>query len=152
MQSRIIQPMHRRRRHKVIDDPRRQLDFWLGDWDCTWQGGHGRNRVVAECDGRVIREAFDGSADGLVGTSISLYDETAGRWLQTWMDSQGGWFHLRGGARDGGFELATAPDGDGAAKRMRFDRIRPDGFEWTWSRSRDGGLWEPLWAIAYTRA
>jgi hypothetical protein len=142
--------VRRRRRPITIDDPRRQLDFWLGDWDCAWEGGHGRNRVVAECDGRVIREAFDGSADGLIGASISLYDERAGCWRQSWGDSLGGWFDLRGGARDGGFELHTEADAEGSVKRMRFDQIEPDSFRWTWSRSADGG-WEPLWTIRYTR-
>ena len=133
-----------------MDDPRRQLDFWLGCWRCDWEGGTGRNTVEAVCDGRVIRESFQ--ADGLIGTSISVYDETAGSWVQTWMDSQGGWFHLTGAMRDGAFELeTTTPDAEGRRKRMRFAAITHGSFEWTWARSVAGGGWEQLWRIAYSR-
>ena len=107
--------------------------------------------MVAECDGRVIREAFDGSADGLIGASISLYDEAARCWRQSWGDSQGSWFDLRGGVRDGGFELHTEAGADGFVRRMRFDQIQPDSFRWTWARSA-GGEWEPMWTISYRRA
>ena len=87
----------------------------------------------------------------LIGTSISVYDAAAARWVQTWMDSQGSWFHLTGGMRDGAMELfTTEPDADGCRKRMRFAAIAAGGFEWTWSRSAADG-WDELWRIDYTR-
>jgi hypothetical protein len=136
-----------------MDDQRRRFDFWVGSWDCAWDGGGGRNMVEWICLGRVLRESFDAGSDGLVGTSISLYDEAAGTWVQTWMDSQGSWFHLTGGWVGEAIELfTTTPDGDGHWKRMRFAGIAADGFDWTWARSRDRDAWEPLWAIRYTRA
>jgi hypothetical protein len=136
-----------------MSDPLRQFDFWLGEWRCSWEGGGGRNRIEAICDGRVIRESFDGRDDAdLVGTSISLYDTRAERWVQTWMDSQGSWFHLRGEFRDGAMELFTvAPDAHGETKRMRFFDIAEDGFTWSWASSADGETWGELWRIAYQR-
>ena len=136
-----------------MGDPRRQFDFWLGEWRCSWDGGEGRNTVDAICDGQVIRESFDASADALVGTSISLYDEAANRWVQTWNHSQGSWFHLRGQFRDGAMELfTTEPDANGETKRMRFHDIGRDGFTWTWSSAPAAGEWSQLWQIGYRRA
>jgi hypothetical protein len=136
-----------------MDDPRRQFDFWLGEWVCTWDGGAGRNVVEAVCDGRVVRESFDGGPGaGLIGTSISVYDEPAARWVQTWMDSQGSWFHLTGGFSDGAMQLVTTqPDARGETKRMRFQDIGERSFTWTWSSSA-AGEWAELWRIEYRRA
>jgi hypothetical protein len=136
-----------------MDDPQRQFDFWLGEWSCAWDGGEGRNLVEAVCGGRVLRESFDGRpAIDLVGTSISVYDETAERWVQTWMDSQGSWFHLTGVFHDGAMELLTTqPDARGEIKRMRFEDISERAFTWTWASSA-GGEWTELWRIEYSRA
>ena len=135
-----------------MDDSRRQFDFWLGAWRCAWLGGEGTNLVEAVCGGRVLRESFDGRpAIGLVGTSISAYDESAQRWVQTWMDSQGSWFHLTGTFRDGAMELVTTqPDARGDTKRMRFEDISERAFTWTWASS-GGGEWTELWRIEYSR-
>jgi len=136
-----------------MDDPRRQFDFWLGEWRCAWLGGEGTNLVEAVCEGRVLRESFDGRpAIDLVGTSISVYDEPAQQWVQTWMDSQGSWFHLTGAFRDGAMELMSAqPDAGGDIKRMRFENITERAFTWTWAGS-GGGEWTELWRIEYSRA
>jgi hypothetical protein len=132
-------------------DAVRGFDFWLGTWDCSWDGGQGRNVVDRVCDGRVVRERFDAAAHGLVGTSISVYDAAAAHWVQTWMDSDGSWFHLTGGMREGAMELLTTSlDAGGYRKRMRFADITPASFRWTWARSRNVD-WEDLWEIAYLR-
>jgi hypothetical protein len=134
-------------------DGARDFDFWLGTWECAWDGGSGRNVVDWVCQGRVLRERFDAAEHGLVGTSISVYDAAASCWVQTWMDSDGGWFHLIGARSGRAIDLLTTTlDGDGYRKRMRFSDIDEAGFRWTWARSRSGGQWEPLWAIDYRRA
>jgi hypothetical protein len=134
-------------------DAARDFDFWVGTWDCSWDGGSGRNVVDWVCEGRVLRERFDASAHGLVGTSISVYDAAAGRWVQTWMDSEGSWFHLTGVMSGGMLDLLTTElDADGCRKRMRFSDIGAERFLWTWSRSRREDDWEPLWAIEYLRS
>ncbi len=60
-----------------------------------------------------------------------------GCWVQTWMDSQGSWFHLTGTFRDGAMQLVTTqPDARGDTKRMRFEDITERAFTWTWASSR----------------
>jgi hypothetical protein len=67
------------------------------------------------------------------------------------MDSDGSWFHLTGGMREGAMELLTTSlDAGGYRKRMRFADITPASFRWTWARSRNVD-WEDLWEIAYLR-
>jgi len=135
----------------VPDDPRRQFDFWVGRWDCAWEGGTGTNVVTPECDGAVIHERF-ASAE-LSGVSISVYDASVERWVQSWMDSQRSWFYLTGSFEDGAMNLyTTTADRQGHRKRMRFDAITPGGFRWSWSRSRDMSEWEAVWTIDYRKA
>jgi hypothetical protein len=132
-------------------DGARDFDFWVGTWHCVWDGGEGGNVVDWACGGRVLRERFDAEPHGLVGTSLSVYDAAAGCWVQTWMDSNGSWFHLKGARGADGMELRTTTAEDGYRKRMRFTDIHDDRFDWEWSRSQDGAAWEPVWAISYTR-
>ncbi len=122
------------------------LDFWLGDWDAAWQGGAGTNHVTLDCDDRVVVERFSAPADGFEGTSISVWDTEAARWRQAWADSQGNWFHLEGGAREGSFELVTTDGG----KRMVFTDIAAGSFTWSW-QAAENGAWRELWRIAYRR-
>jgi hypothetical protein len=132
------------------DDPRRHLDFWLGRWTCSWPGGAGTNDVTSLCDGAVIQERF--TSGELSGVSISVYDESAGVWVQTWMDNQRSWFHLNGSFADGAMNLyTTTADDQGYRKRMRFDAITPRGFRWQWARSADMAAWEAIWTIDYRR-
>jgi hypothetical protein len=131
------------------------LDFWLGEWSCTWEGGHGRNRVTKEMDSRVVVERFESLApERWSGMSVSVFDERHG-WRQTWVDSTGNYWALEGSPHTEGFSFAvTDAEEDGpVGKRMVFLDIEPDAFRWRWERSRDDGAsWEPLWTIDYRRA
>ena len=54
------------------------LDFWVGEWDARWDGGHGTNTVTSELDGAVILERFDGRpGTTLRGLSVSVFDARA---------------------------------------------------------------------------
>jgi hypothetical protein len=135
-----------------------QLDFWVGDWNATWvEGGakrEGRNTIRRVLDGCVIREEFDGRPGGtLVGGSVSVYDEKAGQWRQTWVDNEGHYLVFTGGLRDGVVVLdrVQAP-GSEVRQRMRFTDVTRDRFTWYWETSRDAGkTWETSWLIEYRR-
>jgi hypothetical protein len=131
------------------------LDFWLGDWSCTWEGGRGRNRVTKELDGQVVIERFESLApERWSGMSLSVFDEVHG-WRQTWADSTGNYWALEGSPHAEGFSFSVTEteEGERVQKRMVFSDIEPDAFRWRWERSADdGATWEPLWTIDYRRA
>ena len=130
------------------------LDFWLGDWRATWDGGSGRNQVTREVGGQVIVERFEAAGDEpFSGISVSVAD-TAGLWRQTWADSTGSYWTFVGGPQpDGTFLFGTSEpvDSDHVYKRMVFSNIGADAFDWRWEFSPDADTWEQRWAIRYTR-
>ena len=136
-----------------------ELDFWLGEWDATWEGGHGTNRLTRVLRDRVILEEFDespesGGADALHGRSWSVFDAERRLWHQTWVDDQGGYLDLVGGRVDGwfAFERAAPERGAQARQRMVFRDVGPTSFHWTWESSGDdGSTWVTRWAIDYRR-
>jgi hypothetical protein len=132
-----------------------QFDFWLGEWECSWEGGLGSNVVTAELDGAVILERFDGRpGTELRGLSVSVYDADADRWRQTWVDSQGGYIDLAGRFDGDAMVLVhERRDGDAPVRyRMRFTEIGPDSLVWLWERfERAGGGWLEQWRIDYAR-
>jgi hypothetical protein len=129
------------------------FDFWLGDWNCAFDGGRGVNRVTRELGGNVIVERFE-----LVeprpwqGRSLSVYDPHAG-WRQTWVDETPNYWHFEGALVDGDPCFATLGrvDQDDRFKRMVFSAITPYGFDWRWESSEDGRDWTLTWALRYTR-
>lgn len=137
-----------------------KLDFWVGQWDLTWEGGAGTNHIEKILDGRVIRENFaatEGKSAGYEGMSVSTFDGRDNKWHQTWVDDQGGYITLIGSmeGQDRIFQTTTPvrqPDGKTYIFRMRFTDIRPDSFVWTWEQSPDNGTtWEESWKINYQR-
>lgn len=135
----------------------RQFDFWVGDWDLTWEGGKGTNSIEAILGGCVIQENFDGrdaEGKGLMGMSHSVYSPAKGKWLQTWVDNQGGYLDFEGGWSDGKMTLSREATRNGQTflQRMVFQNITEDAFDWNWERSDDGGeTWKTNWAIRYVR-
>lgn len=137
------------------------LDFWLGDWICTWEGGEGRNAITKEIGDRVVVERFESlSPERWSGMSLSVFDRRDGRWRQTWVDSTGNYWAFHEG-RDGDrftFQTTEAEVDDGGdrrevVKRMVFFDIEADAFRWRWECSTDAGAtWEPLWTIDYRRS
>jgi hypothetical protein len=132
------------------------LDFWLGTWDCSWDGGSGRNTVTRELGGHVVVERFEAfGEDAFDGLSVSVPDPVTGGWRQTWVDSTGSYWAFLGGLRtDGTFVLGTPDrvDADRLHKRMIFSDIGPDGFGWRWESSPDRRQWTLKWAITYRRS
>ena len=133
-----------------------QFDFWVGEWDLSWEGGAGTNRIEKIMGGCVIQENFDGTqAMKLQGMSVSTWNPKLGKWRQTWVDNQGGYLDFVGGF-EGGRMTLTRPApvlGDNVVQRMVWYNIENDSFNWNWERSDDGGkTWKVNWKIAYVRA
>ncbi len=131
------------------------LDFWVGEWDASWDGGGGRNTVTRELGGKVVVERFEAAPPApFSGLSVSAYDSSSEHWRQTWVDSTGSYWAFVGGPLPDGtfvFGTPTPVDADQVFKRMVFSGIGPDSFDWRWEFSADGTAWEERWAIRYQR-
>jgi hypothetical protein len=131
------------------------LDFWVGEWRATWDGGTGTNTVTRELGGRVVVERFEAEGDEpFHGMSVSLDDPVTGIWRQTWVDSEGSYWAFVGGPQDDGSFVFGTPgpvDTDQVFKRMVFSNIAEGSFDWRWEFSADGTSWEQRWAIRYER-
>jgi hypothetical protein len=139
----------------------RQFDFWIGEWDLSWpaeQAGGvegltqtGRNTISRLFGPCVIEENFTTDDGRFRGHSVSVFDEEAGLWRQTWVDSSGGYLVFTGSYGGDTMELRTEPTGN-VIQRMVFSAITQDSLEWAWQGSRDGGdTWDDLWNISYRR-
>ena len=135
-------------------DANGQMDFWLGDWECRWDGGEGTNRIEKILDGRVIFERFDGRPGmNLLGRSWSVYDPVIGKWRQTWVDNEGTYLDLAGGREGDRFVLVLVRLAEETPfKRMIFQNITHQAFDWHWQASADRGKsWTDSWYIRYRR-
>ncbi len=146
----------------------RQLDFWIGDWDVdvrarasptsdAWGTAHGHQHVEAILGGCAIAEHFtaDGPQQPWAGASYSMWQPTAGKWRQTWVDDSGSYLAFTGGLEDGVMTLYGEPreqDGKHIQMRMVFLDVTHDALRWEWQRSEDGGPYAPMMTIAYRRA
>jgi len=55
----------------MSEQPEKQFDFWLGEWDCTWgDDGKATNHIQRIMDNKVIQENFTNPA--LRGMSLSV--------------------------------------------------------------------------------
>ena len=140
----------------------KQLDFWVGEWELTWPGekagetGHGTNSIRRILDGCVVQETFSGGDSmHLRGSSVSIFDSTAGKWKQTWVDNEGGYLDFVGELKDGQMMLqreAVRHEGTKVLQRMVFKNIDANELDWSWEASRDGGkTWQVQWPIHYKR-
>ncbi|HEX3065292.1 MAG TPA: hypothetical protein VHQ39_07410 [Dongiaceae bacterium] len=134
--------------------PDRHLDFWLGHWECRWEGGQGTNRIEKILHDRVIQEQFDGNPGmNLLGRSWSVYDPAMGKWRQTWVDNEGTYLDLVGGKEADRFVLLLVRLAEETPfKRMIFQNISREAFDWHWQASTDrGASWSDSWYIRYRR-
>lgn len=130
------------------------FDFWLGEWDCDFDGGHATNSITREMAGHVVRERFSvDTPQRWNGTSMSVFHAHSGHWFQTWVDESGAYWHFVGSLVDGNpsFGTPTPVDAENVYKRMVFTDIADDSFHWRWESSPDADRWTVNWEIAYTR-
>jgi hypothetical protein len=131
----------------------RQFDFWLGCWELRWEpDGQGVNRIVSILDDQVILERFDGRPSiPLTGMSVTVHDQAAGVWRQTWVDSDGQYLDFTGGI-EGERMILTRRRADGRHQRMVWSDITPETLHWSWEHSDDDRRsWTVGWAIDYRR-
>lgn len=144
-------------------EPEEYFDFWLGEWELTWEDGdgttaHGTNRVERVLDGKVIKEnfeAYSGAYEGFKGKSYSVYQSQFGSWKQTWVDNSGGYLDFSG-EFDGNKRIfkreGMNPQGQEILQRMVFYDVAEDSMTWDWEISEDNGeTWQLRWRIFYER-
>jgi Protein of unknown function (DUF1579) len=124
----------------------RDFDFWVGDWDVYGPEGRqvGRNTITLLFGGGAVSEHWRGGG-GVEGHSLNAYDESTGRWHQTWVDSTGGLLMLDGGLADRSMVLeGTAPGRGGVPERQRITWTPEEvGVRQHWEASTDdGGTWQ----------
>lgn len=131
---RRARPCDRRLRHLRDDEPHRQFEFWVGDWNVTNVNDvHiGTNIVTSELDGCLIQEHWTAS-NGSRGLSLNAYDRETGMWHQTWASQvpQGVFGRLRpsGNLVDGKLVLTGTRDATGG---FTFQDT------WTWEENEQG--------------
>lgn len=136
----------------------RQFDFWLGEWDLSWDGGSGRNTITYKFGSCVIEENFradqpSDESNPLKGSSVAVYSPQLKKWRQTWVDNQGSYLDFSGGFSDGKMTLSreAAKNGEKYYQRMVWYNIEKDSLDWNWEKSKDGAKWKTLWKIHYQR-
>lgn len=145
-------------------EPPAYFDFWLGEWELTWEEsdgtvGEGHNRIERILGGHVIKESFSAESGGMAGfqgRSWSVFNPRTGTWKQTWVDNNGAYLDFVG-EFDGDRRIfrreGLAPDGTTIQQRMVFHDITEDALTWDWEVSSDAGeSWDLRWRIHYQRA
>ena len=137
----------------MSEQPEKQFDFWLGEWEVTWgEDGVATNHVLRIMNDRIIQENF--SSSDLQGMSVSSFDRERGVWCQTWVDNNGTYLDFTGKFEDGKMILVrdAIVRGEKCKQRMVWHNIEADRFDWNWERSDDyGKTWLALWEIKYRR-
>lgn len=134
-----------------------QFDFWIGDWELTWNDtSHGTNRVLKIMGGCTVNENFYDPSIKYSGSSWSVYSTRKKIWQQTWIDNTGGYISLTGKYENNEMTLTTGsqklPDGKEIISRMVFFNISPQKFDWRWESTTDNGInWKTNWLIHYKR-
>lgn len=148
----LVMPVFAQEEKPKLPAEARQLDFWIGEWDLTWEGGSGTNTITAILDRVVIQEDFVGG--DFRGRSVSVYNKNTQKWQQTWVDNSGAYLDFVGGMEDGEMRFSRTAKKDGVEflQRMRWYHVEKDRLDWNWERSDDGGKsWKVLWQIHYER-
>jgi hypothetical protein len=108
----------------------------------------GTNSIHTIQNGCALQENWQGSGEGgISGMSFNIYDQTTGRWHQTWVDSAGTLLQLDGGMVDGAMvmngkrrasdgsglvlhRISWTPNGDGSVRQL-WEASKDDGGSWT---------------------
>jgi len=133
-----------------------QFDFWVGEWNLTWNDTiTGTNVIAKEMGDCVIHENFSDPTSKFFGQSVSVYNPATKQWEQTWVDNQGSYMAFTGGFNEGKMTLsrsAIGKKGNKVMQRMVFFNITRSSLDWSWEASPDDGkTWNQNWLIHYKR-
>lgn len=111
-------------------EPFRQFDFWVGEWEVRTADGKpaGANSISKEENGCAIVEHWK-SANGGTGQSLNYFDPAANRWKQTWVGAAV-ILHMEGGLHDGAMIM------EGPLQYLGQDRVTR--LRGNWSTLADG--------------
>lgn len=138
-----------------------QFDFWVGEWDLSWQNSEGKtltgkniiSRILGGC---TIQENFSTSDGSFSGKSFSVYNSKKGVWEQTWVDNSGAYMTFTGGMNGDKMILSRevmTKEGKKVIQRMVFYDISKNNIMWDWESSSDeGATWTLQWKVSYKRA
>ncbi len=117
------------------------FDFWVGEWNVTNADGTpaGKNSIVKEENGCVLRENWTSAKSGFTGTSLNFYNALEKQWEQLWVDNTGNYLKLAGNRVDNRMVMTSVEltRSDGQKYRNRIT--------WTLNKNESvSQLWEVL--------
>ncbi|MBC8063527.1 MAG: hypothetical protein H7Y17_01755 [Chlorobia bacterium] len=139
-------------------DHTRDLDFWVGEWECvfesrdaqgSWVKSPCRNSIRKEFGGGMISEHF--TMGSYRGMSVNAYDRKLLKWRQTWVDGGSNYVLLEGGKEGDRFVFRT-PKGQEPESRITYFDIQKDQMEWMTERKGKDGAWTTVLKMHYKRA
>jgi hypothetical protein len=133
-----------------------QFDFWIGEWDLTYNDTmHASNVIRKQMGSCVIEENFEDPSNKYSGKSWSVYSPQLKKWQQTWVDNAGAYLDFTGEFKEGKMQLNREfinPKGIKIMQRMIYYNITKDALDWNWESSNDNGItWVLNWKIHYQR-
>ena len=143
--------------HPCVGAPEhRQFDFWIGEWLVkTAQGQHaGDSSIQLILDECVLLENWTGTQGGS-GKSLNFYNPAAGKWQQTWVDSQAAVTEYKGELKGSEMRFEAVSAGPGGGKvlhRLTFFNQGPDQVRQLGESSTDEGkTWTTGYDLTYFR-
>jgi hypothetical protein len=136
-----------------------EVAFWVGDWvvsDTKSSTPVAESRIERVVDGCALRESFSqtvGPGNATIhylGTSLTAWDASVGKWRQFYVDSAGHAAVMAGPAADGRLEMVNETNGGHArmiVERQADGTVRQRGE----SRASLDGEWTPGYDFTYAR-
>lgn len=148
------------------DDPRRQFDFWIGEWsvqnrdlqpDGSWKDGDvTRARITPVAGGNAILEEWAGPLRGafMNGFSLRAWNPGLERWeiVLFWtVDGSSSFGRMAGSFRHGRGEFIAPVAGPGRT-RYTFSDALADSVRWDSATTKDSGVsWRTDWIMEFSR-
>lgn len=97
------------------------FDFWLGTWDCSFEGRTAKNSTTRDFGGHFLTERFQGPApQPLVGDErFDVYNPNLNLWCQTWVDESGSYWYFVGSLVNSNPSFGTPEPVNAEGRRSR---------------------------------